>query len=521
MINAVGRDIPEEILKQTGKEVFQGNYYKDGKPFKKAGPMVTPVMNHDHDKMVKDIHEALVKCNAHDGMTVSFHHHFRDGDLVVCMVMKEIHKMGLKDITISASSLGKAHDDLVPMIEDGTITNIESSGVRGKIGEAISHGKLKGLATMRSHGGRVRALVTGETHVDIAFIGAPTCDEYGNCRGIGGKTNCGVLSYSYVDGNQADYVVAVTDCLVPFPNYPAHISMTKVDYVCVVDQIGIPEKIATGAAKPTTDQRKLMMAEYCTQVVANTPYFKDGFSYQTGVGGASIASTISLTKIMKERNIKMGFGVGGLTKPMCDLLDNGMVRVLLDTQDFDLDAVNNVKNPNHHRISAGAYANPMNKGAFVNKLDYVILAALEVDVHFNCNVVVGSDGVITGAQGGHPDTAQGAKCTIVIAPLLQGRIPAICTDVTTVTTPGESVDIVVTDYGVAVNPARPDLLEALQKADCVPLKTIEELRDIAYSIVGEPEKVQFGDRVVGIIEARDGTIMDVVREVKPFSFRED
>ena len=521
MINAVGRDIPEEILKQTGKEVFQGNYYKDGKPFKKAGPMVTPVMNHDHDKMVKDIHEALVKCNAHDGMTVSFHHHFRDGDLVVCMVMKEIQKMGLKNITISASSLGKAHDDLVPMIEDGTITNIESSGVRGKIGEAISHGKLKGLATMRSHGGRVRALVTGETHVDIAFIGAPTCDEYGNCRGIGGKTNCGVLSYSYVDGNQADYVVAVTDCLVPFPNYPAHISMTKVDNVCVVDQIGIPEKIATGAAKPTTDQRKLMMAEYCTQVVANTPYFKDGFSYQTGVGGASIASTISLTEIMKERNIKMGFGVGGLTKPMCDLLDNGMVRVLLDTQDFDLDAVNNVKNPNHHRISAGAYANPMNKGAFVNKLDYVILAALEVDVHFNCNVVVGSDGVITGAQGGHPDTAQGAKCTIVIAPLLQGRIPAICTDVTTVTTPGESVDIVVTDYGVAVNPARPDLLEALQKADCVPLKTIEELRDIAYSIVGEPEKVQFGDRVVGIIEARDGTIMDVVREVKPFSFRED
>ena len=521
MINAVGRDIPEEILKQTGKEVFQGNYYKDGKPFKKAGPMVTPVMNHDHDKMVKDIHEALVKCNAHDGMTVSFHHHFRDGDLVVCMVMKEIQKMGLKNITISASSLGKAHDDLVPMIEDGTITNIESSGVRGKIGEAISHGKLKGLATMRSHGGRVRALVTGETHVDIAFIGAPTCDEYGNCRGIGGKTNCGVLSYSYVDGNQADYVVAVTDCLVPFPNYPAHISMTKVDYVCVVDQIGIPEKIATGAAKPTTDQRKLMMAEYCTQVVVNTPYFKDGFSYQTGVGGASIASTISLTKIMKERNIKMGFGVGGLTKPMCDLLDDGMVRILLDTQDFDLDAVNNVKNPNHHRISAGAYANPMNKGAFVNKLDYVILAALEVDTHFNCNVVVGSDGVITGAQGGHPDTAQGAKCTIVIAPLLQGRIPAICTDVTTVTTPGESVDIVVTDYGVAVNPARPDLLETLQNADCVPLKTIEELRDIAYSIVGEPEKVQFGDRVVGIIEARDGTIMDVVREVKPFAFSED
>lgn len=411
------------------------------------------MMNHDTSKMVSSIHEALVKCGAHDGMTLGFHHHFRDGDLVVNMVMQEVHNMGIKDVTICASSLGKAHDALVPMIEDGTITNIQSSGVRGKIGEAISAGKLKGLAIMRSHGGRIRAIQTGETVIDISFIGAPTCDDYGNCKGVGGKSDCGVLSYSFVDGNHANKVVAVTDCLVPFPNYPADINMTKVDYVCVVDQIGIPEKIASGAAKPTTDVRKLMMADYCTQ-------------------------------------------------------------------DFDTSAVESVKRPDHHRISAGAYANPFNKGAFVNKLDYVVLAALEIDVNFNCNVVVGSDGVITGAQGGHPDAAMGAKCTIVISPLVQGRIPAICSNVTTVTTPGESVDIVVTDYGVAVNPARQDLLDALKKANCVPLKTIEELRDIAYSITGEPEPVQFGDRVVGIIEGRDGTIMDVVRQVKPFTFKE-
>ena len=514
MINAVGREIPDEILRQTGKEPFQGNHYKEGVPFRRYAPIIRPVMDNTHDKMVKDIHEALVKCKAHNGMTISFHHHFREGDLVVNMVMEEIHKMGLKNITLAATSLGKAHDPLVPMIEDGTITSIQASGVRGKIGEAISHGKLKGLAIMRSHGGRVRSLVTGETKVDIAFIGAPTADEYGNLRGVGGKNNCGVLSYSHVDGDCAEYVVAITDTLVPFPNFPAHISMTKVDYVCVVDAIGIPEKIATGAAKPTTDQRKLMMAEYCTQVVVNTPYFKDGFSEQTGVGGASIASTLSLTKVMEERGIKMGFGVGGLTKPMCDLLDRGLTRVLLDTQAFDIDAVTNVLNPAHHRITAGAYANPFNKGAFVNKLDYVILASLEVDVHFNCNVVVGSDGIITGAQGGHPDTAQGAKCTIVICPLLQGRIPAICSEVTTVTTPGESVDIVITDYGVAVNPNRPDLLKCLEEADCVPLKTIEQLRDEAYAITGVPNPVEFGDRIVGIIEARDGTIMDVVREIK-------
>ena len=520
MKNAVGREIPEKILEITGKEVFQGNYYKDGTEFQKRGPITKVVMNHDTSKMVNSIHEALVKCGAHDGMTLGFHHHFRNGDLIVNMVMHEVHKMGIKDVTICASSLGQAHDEIVPYIEDGTITNIQSSGVRGKIGEAISQGKLKGLATMRSHGGRVRAIQTGETTIDISFIGAPTCDDYGNCRGTGGKSDCGVLSYSFVDGNHANKVVAVTDCLVPFPNYPADIAMTKLDYVCVVDAIGIPEKIATGAAKPTTDQRKLMMAEYCTQVVANTPYFKDGFAYQTGVGGASIASAISLGKIMKERGIKMGFAVGGMSKPMVDLLNEGLVGCLLDTQDFDMDAVKSVVHPNHHKISAGAYANPFNKGAYVNKLDYVILAALEVDVNFNVNVVVGSDGMITGAQGGHPDAAMGAKCTIVIAPLLQGRIPAICTEVTTVTTPGESVDIVVTDYGVAVNPRRPDLLEALKDVDSIPLYTIEELRDMAYEIVGEPEKVQFGDRIVGIIEARDGTVMDVVRQVKPFEFAE-
>ncbi|MFT4006859.1 MAG: citrate lyase subunit alpha, partial [Lacrimispora sp.] len=214
---------------------------------------------------------------------------------------------------------------------------------------------------------------------------------------------------------------------------------------------------------------------------------------------------------------RMGFGVGGLTKPMCDLLENDQVNALLDTQDFDLDAVGSVINTRHFRISAGEYADPFNKGAVVNKLDFVILATLEVDVNFNCNVVVGSDGMITGAQGGHPDTAAGAKCTIVITPLLQGRIPAVCTNVTTVTTPGESVDVVITDYGIAINPRRQDLLEYAKNMD-LPFKTIEELRDIAYSIVGEPEPVQFEDQIVGIIEGRDGTIMDVVRKVKPFRF---
>ena len=93
MLNKVGREIPEEILKQTGKEVFQGNYYKDNTEFQKQGPITKVVMNHDTSKMVSSIHEALVKCGAHDGMTLGFHHHFRDGDLVVNMVMQEVHNL--------------------------------------------------------------------------------------------------------------------------------------------------------------------------------------------------------------------------------------------------------------------------------------------------------------------------------------------------------------------------------------------------------------------------------------------
>lgn len=211
--------------------------------------------------------------------------------------------------------------------------------------------------------------------------------------------------------------------------------------------------------------------------------------------------------------------MGGIAQPICELQHEGLIDKIADTQDFDTAAIEDIKtNPNHYEITTSQYADPFNKGAYVNKLDFVILGALEVDTKFNVNVVVGSDGVITGAQGGHPDTAAGAKCTIVIAPLLQGRSPAICTECTTITTPGETVDVVVTDYGIAINPKRTDIIEAAKDCD-LPICTIEELRDKAYAMVGEPDPVQFDDRVVGIIEARDGSIMDVVRKVKPYEFK--
>ena len=515
MLNAVGRDIPQSVL-DMGYEVYQGANYRDGKYIQKQGPRTLIGEKPRADKMLDTVRDAVIATGLKDGMTISFHHHFRDGDYIVNMVMKEIAALGIKDITIAASSLGSAHDPLSQYIEDGVVTGIQTSGIRGKLGETVSNGKLKTPAIIRSHGGRVRAIEAGEVHIDVAFIGAPTSDYYGNARGLGGKSNCGVLGYAVVDAQYADKVVVITDTLVPFPNFPASIHGIDVDYVVKVDEIGNPKKIASAAARMTQNPRDLMMAKNCANIMAATPWFKDGFSYQTGAGGPSLAVTRFIEPLMRERNIKMAWACGGITTSMCELQDKGLIDAIVDTQDFDTGAIAHIeKCPNHFEISTSEYANPANKGAFVNKLDFVILAALEVDTKFNVNVLTGSNGVLRGAPGGHPDTAAGAKCTIIVTPLTRGRMATICENVVTVTTPGDTVDVVVTDYGTAVNPRRQDIIDALDAAG-IKHVTIEELQKKAYSLVGTPDPLEWNDKVVAILEARDGTVLDVIRQIKPY-----
>jgi citrate lyase subunit alpha/citrate CoA-transferase len=516
MKNAIGRDIPDELL-VNGREVYRGNNYLDGKEYKKLGPTVRSYVKPQESKIVKDIREAIIRCGVKNGMVLSFHHHFRDGDYIVNMVMEEVAALGFKDITIAASSVGIAHDPVAQMIEEGIVTGLQTSGIRGKIGETVSNGKLKTPVILRSHGGRVRAIESGEVHIDVAFIGAPTSDEQGNALGKGGKSDCGVLSYAMADARFADKVVVITDTLVPFPNFPPSIEAVDVDYVVVVDQIGNPKKIASQAARMSQDPRELMIAEKCAQVMAATPYFKDGFSFQTGAGGPSLAVNRFLEAFMVERGITMQWAIGGITQPTVDLLDKGLIRCIIDAQDFDIAAVQSVhQHPNHYEISVSQYANPMNKGAFVNKLDFVVLAALEIDLDFNVNVVTGSDGILLGAPGGHPDASAGAKCAIIVAPLVRGRIPTVCERVVTVTPPGESIDVLVTEYGIAVNPRRQDLIDALTAAK-IPLTTISTLKEKAYSMLGgAPEDLEFYDRIVAVVEARDGTLLDVVRQIKPY-----
>ena len=520
MKNAVGRDIPEYLL-AGGREVYQGKNYMDGRYMQKVAPRTRRYEKPQESKIVATLADALRQCGAKSGMTFSFHHHLRNGDYVVNMVMKAaIDELGLDNLTIAATSLGEAHDPVAEYIEQGKIVGIQTSGIRGRIGEVVSAGKLKTPAIIRSHGGRPRAIEMGEVHIDIAFIAAPTSDCVGNCRGIGGKSNCGSMGYAMMDAKCADHVVVVTDCLVDFPNMPASIEAIDVDAVVEVESIGNPKKIASAAARISQNPRDLMMAENVAKVIASTPYFKDGFSFQTGVGGPSLAANLFLEKYMDERGIKMGWAIGGICGPMVELLKKGKVGKVIDVQDFDLDAVNSInQTPNHFEMSASQYANPANKGAFVNKLDFVVLAALEIDTKFNVNVLTGSDGVLRGAPGGHPDTAAGSKVCVIVTPLVRGRMATVCEDVVTVTTPGDCVDVLVTDYGIAVNPLRPDLVKCLDDAG-IPHVSIESLKEKAYSIVGRPDAVQFEDKVVAVLEARDGTILDVVRQIKPYTFED-
>jgi citrate lyase subunit alpha/citrate CoA-transferase len=515
MLNAVNRDIPEELLKD-GKEVYQGKNYMDGKYFKKDSPKTKRYVKPQETKICESIREACKKCGAHDGMTFSFHTEFRDGDYVASMVAKVlIEEMGLKDINVAATSLGTAQDIFADYMEQGKIIGAQTSGVRGRIGETISAGKLSTPAIIRSHGGRPRAVEAGEVHIDIAFLAAASSDCCGNASGINGKSNFGSMGFGIHDAHYADHTVIITDTLVDFPNSPASVSMIDVDCVCVVDRIGNVDKINTKEARLTDNPRELMMADNVAKVIASTPYFKEGFSFQTGVGGPSLAVNRFLEEHMIERNITMSFALGGTSTPICQLYDKGLVKHLMDTQDYDQGAASHIfKNENHHEVDLSTYANPANKGAYVNMLDFVVLSALEVDTSFNVNVITGSDGVLRGAPGGHPDAAAGSKCCIIVTPLTRGRMATVCDDVVTVTTPGDCVDVLVTDYGTAVNPLRQDLIQCLDDAG-IKHVTIEELRDKAYSLVGVPDKLEWEDQVVAIVEARDGTILDVVRKVKP------
>ncbi|WP_251865633.1 citrate lyase subunit alpha [Enterococcus malodoratus] len=508
-INQVNKEIPQEYAEKY--QIYAGELAHIN-AYQEASRKIEPIRPRA-SKMVKDLREAIEKTGLQDGMTISFHHHFREGDFVMNRVMQEIADMGFKNISIAPSSIANVHAPLIDHIKNGVVTNITSSGLRDKVGAAISEGILENPVVIRSHGGRARAIATGDLHIDVAFLGAPSSDAYGNVNGTVGKATCGSLGYAMVDAKYADKVVIITDTLMPFPNTPISIPQTDVDYVVEIDAIGDPQGIAKGATRFTKNPKELLIAEYAAKIITNSPYYKNGFSFQTGTGGASLAVSRFIREAMIKDDIKAGFALGGITNAMVELAEEGLVEKIIDVQDFDhASALSLAKNANHYEIDANMYASPLSKGSVINQLDIAILSALEIDTDYNVNVITGSDGVIRGASGGHSDTSMACQMSMIIAPLVRGRIPTVVDTVNTVVTPGTSVDVVVTELGVAINPNRQDLIEHFKKID-VPQFSIEELKEKAYSIVGEPMPIQYGDKVVALIEYRDGSIIDVVKNV--------
>jgi len=471
-----------------------------------------------HNKIVPSMEEAIRLTELKDGQTVSFHHHFRGGDYIVNMVIDKLAEMGFKDLVLAASSLTDCHAPLIKHIKNGVIRRIETSGLRGKLADEISRGLMDIPVVFRSHGSRAYAIESGALPIDVAFLGAPSCDPFGNANGYSRETNdgvkCGSMGYAKCDAQYAKKTVIITNNVVHFPNVPFGIPESDVDYIVKVDEIGDPAGIMQGATRFTTNPKELVMAEMAAQVIEASGRLVDGFSFQTGTGGASLAVTRFLRNKMKAGGITASFALGGITGSIVELHEEGLVKKLLDVQGFDLVAADSLKkNRFHHQISAEYYASPKGDGAAVNQLDVVVLSALEVDVDFNANVLTGNDGIIRGAIGGHQDTAYGASVSIVVCPLTRGRIPCLVDRVGTIVTPGKTVDVIVTEQGVAVNPLREELKEKFAAAR-IPLHSIEELRARVKSMVGMPDPVQYADKVVGVVTYRDGSVIDLISQVK-------
>ena len=464
-------------------------------------------------KLVNSIREAVALSGLKDGMTVSFHHHLRNGDFVLNMVMEEIANAGIKDLTVNASSLFDVHRPLLTHIQNKVVTGLSADYISAGIGRAISQGAMEKPVEFRTHGGRPRDIALGVTPIDVAFIAAPAADKMGNCSGKYGKSACGSLVYAFADAMYAKKVVVITDQLMDYPLQDWSISESYVDYVVAVDAIGDPKGIVSGTTQITRDPVGLVMASHAAKVIENSGLLKDGFSFQTGAGGASLAAAKYLKDIMLEKKIQGSFGLGGITGYLVDMLQAGCFRNLLDVQCFDLKAVESIRNdPRHQEITAMHYAAPGERSAVVDSLDVVILGATEIDTDFNVNVHTDSNGYIMGGSGGHSDTAAGAKLSMIIAPMFRARLPIVTDRVTCISTPGESIDVLVTQGGIAVNPRQAELKQRLVDAG-LPVVDIHELKEKAERITGKPATLPKGDRVVANVIGRNGNLQDTIFNV--------
>jgi citrate lyase subunit alpha/citrate CoA-transferase len=510
--NALGRRVPTFV---NGREQAAFVCVEGNPPGRhKAAPPIRSSADYpaNGDKRVPDLETALHLCGLRDGMTISSHHHLRNGDRVALTALQMAAQMGAKDLVWFPSASFPCHEPVIELMESGAVHHIEGS-MNGPLGDFCSHGHMRGLGVLRSHGGRWQAIQDGEVHIDIAIIAAPSADFFGNANGAHGTSACGSLGFALADSIYADRVIVVTDNLVPFPCVPWQIQGNNVDYVVEVPSIGDPAMIVSGTTQITRSPDRLRIAELVARFLRGSGIMRNGFSFQAGAGGIALAFVDYLARMMREGNIKASFVRGGSTKYLVDLLKEGLTGCILDGQTFDLDAVQSMaSDPRHVATSPFTSYNFHGKGNFASMVDACVLGATEVDVNFNANVVTHSDGRLLHGIGGWQNCLF-AGCTILAVPSFRDRIPVIVDEVTTLVGPGELIDVVVTERGIAINPRRQDLLDAV-KGKGLPIRPIEELKAEVEKICGgKPNKPRRGERPVAVVKWVDGSLIDTVWQV--------
>ncbi|HYW69180.1 MAG TPA: citrate lyase subunit alpha, partial [bacterium] len=282
--NAAGRMVPTEI---NGKEAIPYKGVAKHRPTgRKAAPAISTVMDYPDsgDKTVPDIKAALKAAGIKDGMTVSTHHHLRNGDFVANAVFEAAAELGVKDLMWFPSASFPCHKPIIDHMKNGVIHHIEGS-MNGPLGRYCSEGNMRGMGVLRSHGGRYRAVQDGDVHVDIAVIAGPTADPFGNANGLTGPAACGLIGFALADSEYADKVIVVTDNLIDFPCIPWQIQGNNVDIVTTMPAIGDASKIVSGTTQLTKSPDRLRIAEMTAQFVRDAGIMRDGFSFQAGAGG--------------------------------------------------------------------------------------------------------------------------------------------------------------------------------------------------------------------------------------------
>ena len=508
--NILGRNLPEKLFGLSLKP-YEG-IHTSKTSGSRVGTAYQPRYTTRKTKRFYDTIESLLETlPVRDGMVLSFHHALREGDNVVLPIIEAFASHGVKNLTLAPTALFSVHTPLKEHIQTGVIKRIEGS-LNGPLGRAVSHGELEIPTILRSHGGRTRAIQEGSLHIDIAFISASACDYIGNLTGRIGPSAFGSLGYPLdTDSLYADIVVGVTDNVLSKPLTQISIPSSRVDYILEVDNIGDPSKIASGSLGRKIPRQRLEIAENVVKIMEYSGYLEDGFNWQAGAGGMSLAASMYLRDLISDKKIRGGYIFGGIATNSVKLLEDNLFRTIYDAQSFDLEAVKSLhENENHIEVSIDHAYNPFNKACIALNTDFSVLGATEVDIDFNVNVNTFSNGLLNSGIGGHQDAAR-SKISMIVVPLAR-KVPSIIDSVTTVSTPGDSIDIIVTDGGIAINPhqtPKRNRVEKMLRAAKLNIKSIHELKELALS-QAEPMTPDVTSDVCTLIEYRDGTHLDVI-----------